>query len=245
MTVTAEEFLRRFLLHVLPPGFVRIRFFGFLANRRRKTLLPLCRTLLLMATPPDSHIHTASTTISLSSPTPARFARQTLRYTLEVGHFRWPTGGPQSRMAKRSFLYDRLLDMQMHQCTDLPLAPTANRHRGNGTLFKSHRLSSANPAASAANASAFLQTSLSKVIRPEDSLLSTFILQITPDRVLALLTINRSPGSHLRFSRQLYRRVKFRAARHGETTVGNPSATCGATHMSKAEHRDLSGLCYR
>jgi hypothetical protein len=36
MAVTAEEFLRRFLLHVLPPGFVRIRFFGFLANRRRK-----------------------------------------------------------------------------------------------------------------------------------------------------------------------------------------------------------------
>jgi hypothetical protein len=36
MTVTAEEFLRRFLLHVLPHGFFRIRFFGFLANRRRK-----------------------------------------------------------------------------------------------------------------------------------------------------------------------------------------------------------------
>jgi hypothetical protein len=46
MTVTAEEFLRRLLLHVLPHGFVRIRFFGFLANRRRKSLLPLCRKLL-------------------------------------------------------------------------------------------------------------------------------------------------------------------------------------------------------
>ena len=46
MTVTAEEFLRRFLLHVLPHGFVRIRFFGFLANRRRRFLLPLCRQLL-------------------------------------------------------------------------------------------------------------------------------------------------------------------------------------------------------
>src|ERR1700685_1760537 len=51
MTVTAEEFLRRFLLHVLPHGFVRIRFFGFLANRRRKTLLPLCRQLLRMPIP--------------------------------------------------------------------------------------------------------------------------------------------------------------------------------------------------
>ena len=46
MTVTAHEFLRRFLLHVLPKGFVRIRFFGFLANRRRSTLLPQCRRLL-------------------------------------------------------------------------------------------------------------------------------------------------------------------------------------------------------
>jgi len=46
MTLSADEFLRRFLLHVLPKGFVRIRFFGFLANRRRATLLPLCRQLL-------------------------------------------------------------------------------------------------------------------------------------------------------------------------------------------------------
>lgn len=56
MTVTAEEFLPRFLLHVLPHGFVRIRFFGFLANRRRKSLLPLCQQLLQL-TPvrsPDS-----------------------------------------------------------------------------------------------------------------------------------------------------------------------------------------------
>ena len=46
MTVTAEEFLRRFLLHVLPRGFVRIRFCGFLANRRRGKLLSLCQQLL-------------------------------------------------------------------------------------------------------------------------------------------------------------------------------------------------------
>jgi hypothetical protein len=46
MTLTHEEFLRRFLKHVLPRGFPRIRYFGFLANRRRGALLPLCRTLL-------------------------------------------------------------------------------------------------------------------------------------------------------------------------------------------------------
>jgi hypothetical protein len=46
MTLPVEEFLRRFLLHLLPRGFVRIRHFGFLANRQRATLLPLCFQLL-------------------------------------------------------------------------------------------------------------------------------------------------------------------------------------------------------
>jgi putative transposase/transposase-like zinc-binding protein len=46
LTLSLDEFLRRFLLHVLPKGFVRIRNFGFLANRRRPTLLPLCFHLL-------------------------------------------------------------------------------------------------------------------------------------------------------------------------------------------------------
>ncbi len=42
MTLPAEEFLRRFLLHLLPKGFVRIRNFGFLASPNRSRLLPLC-----------------------------------------------------------------------------------------------------------------------------------------------------------------------------------------------------------
>ena len=46
MTLTVDEFLRRFLLHTLPRGFVRIRFFGFMANRRRTTGLSLCKYLL-------------------------------------------------------------------------------------------------------------------------------------------------------------------------------------------------------
>jgi len=46
MTLTVDEFLRRFLLHTLPRGFVRIRFFGFMANRRRAGLLPICKSLL-------------------------------------------------------------------------------------------------------------------------------------------------------------------------------------------------------
>jgi predicted Zn-ribbon and HTH transcriptional regulator len=51
MTLTHEAFLRRFLEHLLPRGFPRIRYFGLLANRRRGVFLPLCRTLLA-AQPP-------------------------------------------------------------------------------------------------------------------------------------------------------------------------------------------------
>ncbi|HZD03674.1 MAG TPA: IS91 family transposase, partial [Longimicrobiales bacterium] len=51
MTLAAEEFLRRFLLHILPGGFVRIRHFGFLANRGRRAKLAVCRTLLAAAPP--------------------------------------------------------------------------------------------------------------------------------------------------------------------------------------------------
>jgi len=63
LPLSLDEFLRRFLLHVLPKGFVRIRNFGFLANRRRATLLPLCFHQLGSAPPTepelsaDNHAH--------------------------------------------------------------------------------------------------------------------------------------------------------------------------------------------
>jgi len=53
LTLPLEEFLRRFLLHLLPKGFMRIRNFGFLANRRRATLLPLCFHRLGSAPPTE------------------------------------------------------------------------------------------------------------------------------------------------------------------------------------------------
>ena len=52
MTIDAVEFIRRFLLHVLPRGFVKIRHFGFLANRNRHDALVLCRALLPLACKP-------------------------------------------------------------------------------------------------------------------------------------------------------------------------------------------------
>ena len=59
--LSLNEFLCRFLLHILPQGFVRIRNFGFLANRRRKTLLPLCFQLLGSSPQPQVEQHTSST----------------------------------------------------------------------------------------------------------------------------------------------------------------------------------------
>lgn len=54
MTLDADEFIRRFLLHTLPDGFHRIRHYGFLANGHRADKLALCRTLLAAPTPkPD------------------------------------------------------------------------------------------------------------------------------------------------------------------------------------------------
>jgi hypothetical protein len=53
MTLSHSEFLRRFLLHVLPKGLPRIRYFGWMANRRRGHSLLLCRSLLAQQSPPQ------------------------------------------------------------------------------------------------------------------------------------------------------------------------------------------------
>jgi hypothetical protein len=51
MTLPADEFMRRFLLHTVPDGFHRIRHFGFLANGHRTGKLALCRALLAVPSP--------------------------------------------------------------------------------------------------------------------------------------------------------------------------------------------------
>jgi hypothetical protein len=61
LPLSLNEFLCRFLLHILPKGFVRIRNFGFLANRKRATLLPLCFQLLGSAQQPQAEQHASST----------------------------------------------------------------------------------------------------------------------------------------------------------------------------------------
>lgn len=46
MTITAEEFIRRFLMHVLPSRFTKIRHYGILSNRNKKSIIKLCRILI-------------------------------------------------------------------------------------------------------------------------------------------------------------------------------------------------------
>lgn len=60
LTLDADEFLRRFLLHVLPSGFMRIRHFGLLANRTRRGALARCRELLRCPPPDDAPIESVA-----------------------------------------------------------------------------------------------------------------------------------------------------------------------------------------
>src|SRR4051812_41688015 len=77
MTLDAVEFIRRFLLHVLPSGFVHIRHFGFLANRKRKEKLALCRSLLgaRKLSAPVQMPRAAAIQLPRKSPAHARFAK--------------------------------------------------------------------------------------------------------------------------------------------------------------------------
>ena len=61
LTLSVDEFLRRFLRHILPKGFVRIRHFGFLANRKRAALLPVCFDRLGTSPPTSAESQGAAT----------------------------------------------------------------------------------------------------------------------------------------------------------------------------------------
>jgi hypothetical protein len=67
MTLGATEFLRRFFLHVLPKGFVRIRHFGFLANRFRASHLALGRQLLASGGSTEQEVKTHNARSETSS----------------------------------------------------------------------------------------------------------------------------------------------------------------------------------
>jgi len=101
MTLPAGEFIRRFLIHTLPPGFQRIRHFGFLANRFRKQKLALCRQLL--ATPATELLPDAAQCLLLLAvlASPASDACPkcgvgVLRRTAIAPAYLWPAKPPDS-----------------------------------------------------------------------------------------------------------------------------------------------------
>jgi len=65
LTVAAAEFIRRFLLHVTPPGLCRMRHYGFLSNRVKEQQLPRCRTLLGQAEAPAVAVPPTATALLL------------------------------------------------------------------------------------------------------------------------------------------------------------------------------------
>jgi hypothetical protein len=67
MTLTAMEFLRRFVQHILPRGFVRIRQSGFLANTHRTARIALARTVLVPSPPASAPVATRSTTAGIKA----------------------------------------------------------------------------------------------------------------------------------------------------------------------------------
>jgi hypothetical protein len=73
MTLEAVEFIRRFLLHVLPPGLQRIRHYGFCANGVRKIKLPLCRQVLgqTVLPPQEARPLVDSTAMASRPPSPS------------------------------------------------------------------------------------------------------------------------------------------------------------------------------
>jgi hypothetical protein len=67
VSLSLDRFLRRFLLHILPQGFVRIRHIGLLANRKRASLLPLCFQLLGSLPAPQAEQHASGVKYSFDS----------------------------------------------------------------------------------------------------------------------------------------------------------------------------------
>lgn len=101
MTVTAEEFIRRFLIHILPPGFKRIRHYGFLSSRHRKAKLATCFRLLsvpvceLLPPAEDCRQLLAAITQETVSACPECGIGLMIRYRC-VPAYRWPDQPPNT-----------------------------------------------------------------------------------------------------------------------------------------------------
>ena len=84
MGLPAAEFIRRFLLHVLPRGFQRLRHYGLLGNRCRAQTLPACRRVLHLAPPPPRPLETTAALMQRLTGTDIRQCPQCRQGRLQV-----------------------------------------------------------------------------------------------------------------------------------------------------------------
>jgi hypothetical protein len=101
MTIEADEFIRRFLIHVLPPGFTRIRYYGFLANRNRRQMLARCRKLLTEPVtellPEQKRCREIAKALDRRTPSPCPQCRRgEMRRIGIVAAYQWPLRPPDT-----------------------------------------------------------------------------------------------------------------------------------------------------
>ena len=101
MEVEAEEFIRRFLIHTLPPGFQRIRHFGFMANCHRRAKLELCRKLLISSLAdllplPEACREMLESITETSVNRCERCGIGTMIRIAVLPHYRWPASPPDT-----------------------------------------------------------------------------------------------------------------------------------------------------
>jgi hypothetical protein len=101
MEVEADEFIRRFLIHALPPGFQRIRHFGFMANCHRRVKLELCRKLLIssiacLLPPPEACRQMLESITETPVNRCERCGIGTMIRIAVLPHYRWPALPPDT-----------------------------------------------------------------------------------------------------------------------------------------------------
>jgi hypothetical protein len=94
MTLHGVELLRRFLLHVLPTGFVRIRYFGLFANRIRAENLERCRALIKADPRPPA----SASALGTSSTPKATEEERNRCPSCGIGQLRWVAILPRARV---------------------------------------------------------------------------------------------------------------------------------------------------
>lgn len=100
MTLSTDEFIRRFLLHVLPRGFHRIRHYGLLAGSSRKASLATARALLDVASPPEQL--SSEDTVDTRPPCPCCGGRMVVIETFEC--WQQPRGPPKAAAPGRELM---------------------------------------------------------------------------------------------------------------------------------------------